>query len=182
MNHQEMKICSGCQKDLPRTPQNFYFSYRKSRGKTYPSSRCRPCLSDYDKKYRRENPDSFRKNHRRYDNSPFGIYKKLRQSIRGHKVVITQEEFVKWYSSQQQICCYCGITLEQMKLNKDSYNDKINRMTIDRLDSSKPYEMGNLGLCCLRCNHTKSNFFTASEMEQIGNLFIKRKWNNATTH
>ena len=54
--------------------------------------------------------------------------------------------------------------------------------SLDRIDSKKDYEEGNLVLCCLRCNHIKGDFFTQSEMVEIGKKYISRKWNNAIQH
>ena len=71
----------------------------------------------------------------------------------------------------------------EMQTIQDKYNNRVYRMTIDRMDSLKGYEQGNMVLCCVRCNHIKGDFFTQSEMVKIGNLFIKPKWRKyATQH
>lgn len=89
---------------------------------------------------------------------------------------MTQEQFTEWYLSQPKICSYCGITVENLKKIPDSYNNKTHRMTIDRMDSFRDYELSNITLCCLRCNHIKGNFFTHSEMVEIGKTFISPKF------
>jgi hypothetical protein len=45
---------------------------------------------------------------------------------------------------------------------------------LDRKDSAKPYEMGNIVVCCRRCNYAKNTFFTYDEWKQIGTLI--RSW------
>ena len=170
------KKCTCCQNTYPRMSDYFSFVYRKNRNKSYPKSRCKICSKKYDREYRRTYVAKFRETQRRWTQTPKGVFKSLKNSIRGHKVLITQEMFAEWYQSQPKICCYCGITVEEMKLIPDRYNNKVFRLTVDRLDSSKGYEEGNLALCCLRCNHIKGDFFTQSEMVEIGTKFIQPKW------
>jgi len=172
--NQKMKTCSCCQKNLAVTAENYYFVIRN--GQKCPRSKCKSCLSDYNKKYRRENRSALRKSHKRYDSSPKGIYKKLIYSPRKHKVSITQKSFVEWYKFQPKKCYYCGIPAADLKKAKDAYNQKTNRLTIDRMDSSGEYAEGNIVLCCLRCNHIKGDFFTALEMVEIGRKYIAPKW------
>ena len=171
------KECTKCHKIYPETKDYFKTYFRA--GKQHLTAQCKFCYNDYNKKYRKEHPEVFLKSGKKYDNSPKGIYKKLKQSIRGHKVKISEKSFVEWYLSQPRKCYYCGLREEDMHKVKDAYNNKVNRLTIDRTDSSKGYEEGNMVLCCLRCNHIKGDFFTQSEMEKIGKIYIARKWENA---
>lgn len=176
MKKQLTKKCTKCQQVFPRTQEHFFWVWSKARQKSYPSSKCKICSRKLNKEYREKNVQKLRENHRTYDRSPKGIYKKLKHSKRSWEVKITQKEFVEWYQSQPKKCCYCGLTEEMLSKVSDKYNNKTQRMTIDRLDSKKHYEVGNLALCCLRCNHIKGDFFTQSEMEKIGSTFIKLKW------
>jgi 5-methylcytosine-specific restriction endonuclease McrA len=51
-------------------------------------------------------------------------------------------------------CNYCGDELTNYKKNKDSYGEfKYNG--IDRIDSSKGYEIDNVVPCCKNCNTMK---------------------------
>lgn len=176
----KLRKCTHCQKEYPETKD--YFKEYSARGKKYLEHRCKDCLKEYNRNYRRENPEKFKRSGKEYDNSAKGVYKKLKQSSRGHKVLITQVKFVEWYESQPRDCCYCGIKEKELQTLKDAYNNKTYRLSIDRIDSSKNYEVGNLALCCLRCNHIKGNFFTQSEMVEIGQKYIARKWENARQH
>lgn len=183
MKSQEKKRCTYCQKEFPKTLEYFSQTYHSQRKNKYLNSRCRDCSRILNKEYRAKNVVKLRENHRKYDKSPKGIYKKLKHSDRSWKVKMTQEEFVEWYKSQQKICCYCGIEDNQLQLVSDRFNNKTYRLTVDRIDSSKDYQMGNIALCCLRCNHIKGDFFTQSEMVEIGKTYISRRWKtNATQH
>ena len=176
----DLKKCTCCQKEYPKTSEYFPVTYR--RGKKYMEPKCRSCLREYNRSYKQKNAEKLRENQRKWTQTPLGAYKSLKNSTRGHLVLITQQEFVEWYKSQQKVCCYCGIKEEELQTLKDAYNNKTYRLSIDRIDSNKNYEMGNLALCCLRCNHIKGDFFTQSEMEEIGQKFIARKWEDARQH
>ncbi len=93
-------------------------------------------------------------------------------------VVISREDFIEWYNNQPQKCFYCGITREQMLKSKDSYLQVAKKLGIDRMDDSLPYVKGNLALACHRCNSIKNNFFTAKEMKEIAEKYIKPKWSS----
>lgn len=173
---QSTKRCTLCQKNLPLTQEHFSWVWHKARGKSYPYPKCRVCSRKLNKEYRKANAEKLRENHRKYDRSPKGVYKKLKHSVRSWKVLITQKTFEEWYKSQPKKCFYCGLKEEELRSVSDKYNNKTNRMTVDRIDSTKHYEDGNLVLCCLRCNHIKGDFFTQSEMVEIGSTFIKPKW------
>ena len=172
----ELKECTYCHRKLPKTSEFFQLVFKKQRGKHYFQPRCLVCLRKLNKAYREKNRDKLRASHRKYDRSPKGIYKKLQHSVRGRKVTLTQEEFIVWYNHQPKKCCYCGLKEEELQLVSDAYNNKTHRLTVDRIDSSRDYEMGNLALACLRCNHIKGDLFSQSEMEEIGQRYISTKW------
>ena len=173
---QSTKRCTLCKKVYPLTPKNFSWVWHKARGKRYPYPKCRVCSRKLNEEYRKANVAKLREHQKKYYRSPKGIYKRLKYSPRSWKVIMTQKTFVEWYKSQLKICFYCGLREEELRSVSDKYNDKTNRLTIDRIDSTKHYELGNLVLCCLRCNHIKGDFFTQSEMVVIGSTFIKPKW------
>jgi hypothetical protein len=177
MKKQLTKKCTKCQQVFPKTQKHFSLVWSKARQKSYLYPKCRTCSRKLNKEYREANVQKLRESHRKYDQSPKGIYKKLKHSARSWKMEMTQEEFVGWYLSQPKTCSYCGIDELTLKVAPDAYNNKTRRMTIDRIDSMKHYTLKNITLCCLRCNHIKGNFFTQSEMVEIGSMFIKPKWN-----
>ncbi len=115
----------------------------------------------------------------RYYKTPKAFYKALKQSSRKRDmpIKIGKEEFVQWYLSQIKVCYYCGIPEEKLYLLPKMRNRKeVKRLTIDRLDNNKPYEVDNITLACWLCNNVKSDIFTSAEMKSIGRKFIKIRW------
>lgn len=167
------KKCITCRKTLPNTLDHFPKDKKYRDGL---KTQCISCRREYEKNYRTANHTRLIQRQRLFDKSPKGIYRRLKQSIRGHLVTITQEKFVEWYKSQPKKCFYCGLPEENLQLVLDAYNNKTFRLSLDRIDSARGYEEGNLVLCCLRCNHIKGDFFTQSEMVEIGQKFIARRW------
>ena len=176
MSELSMKECTICHRSYQLTPENWYWVWHRTKQKKYPESRCKSCSKERRKAWSVANREKLRARMRLYDKSPKGIYKKLKQSGRSWEVKMSQEEFSEWYQSQPKICCYCGIPEGRLRKIPDKYNNKTYRLTVDRLDSSKHYELTNIALCCLRCNHIKGDFFTPSEMVEIGQRYIASKW------
>jgi hypothetical protein len=112
---------------------------------------------------------------KKYYSSPIGIYTILKAGAkqRNIKFFIKKEEFVNWYNNQIQFCHYCQRTLIELKQDNLGHD---NRLTIDRKDNTKGYNLDNIILACYRCNLTKSNYFTEQEMLIIGKM-IKNKEN-----
>ena len=173
-----MKKCTRCLKDYPRSLKHFL---KDKRGKHNLTSWCRNCSNEYNRIYSKKHPRKLQERQKKYDNSEKRIYLRLKQSARGHLVTISQEAFLMWYKSQQRKCCYCGIEEVRLPIDLDSYNRKTSRLTIDRMDSQLGYEKGNLALCCYRCNSIKGNFFTPSEMVEIGLKYIAKRWEGVSS-
>lgn len=110
------------------------------------------------------------------------IYKMLLKNNKNKKrgkSILSRDEFIKWWNAQEKKCFYCDIKEEDLKDSPSSTifkNKKTRRLTIDRLDSSKGYELNNILLACMRCNVIKSNFFNVEEMREIGQRYVKPKW------
>lgn len=85
------------------------------------------------------------------------LYNRLVRSATERKIPlkITREEFVEFTSETK--CHYCYGIIEWIG----------GRTNLDRIDSSLPYEKGNLVVCCWRCNNTKGSRFTYQEFLQI---------------
>lgn len=97
-------------------------------------------------------------------------YNSLVQRAR-HPVLITYEQYLSF--TKQTECHYCGepITWCEYRNPKKHAGCGSN---LDRKDASKPYEMGNIVVCCRRCNYGKNNFFSYAEWKEIGGLI--RSW------
>jgi hypothetical protein len=90
---------------------------------------------------------------------------------------MTSREFVEWYPNQMQKCVYCGIPTETwVEVYKNS-QWKFG-MTIDRKNNDLGYIKDNLVLACGYCNVIKNNILTYEEMIEIGEKYMKPKWQN----
>ena len=128
------------------------------------------------KEYREKNKEKYneyRREYRKYNAN--GIYSVIKEGlIKRNKtidfLVITQNEFVEWYNSQEKKCHYCSRNIEEIKNSNDAFNKKIYRLTIDRKNNDIGYTKENICLCCYRCNSIKSDYFTEEEMLKIGKI------------
>ena len=110
--------------------------------------------------------------------SPTLIYSRLKASATKRKIActLTREQFIKWWGEQEQKCVYCDVTLDRLQESISGVKQISKRLSVDRIDSSSGYKVDNLTLCCLQCNFIKSNFFSAKEMREIGQKYLKPKW------
>ena len=174
-----MRKCTKCQRTYR---ESLKFFMKDNRYKKNLTRWCRKCFNEYNRGYTKAQPKKLKERQKKYDNSEKRAYLRLKQSSRGHLVTITQEQFLMWYKSQPRKCYYCGIEEVHLPIDSDSFNRRTPRLTIDRMDSSRGYEMENMVLCCLRCNSIKGNFFTPLEMVEIGQKYISRRWADANKH
>lgn len=84
------------------------------------------------------------------------------------------EEFRVWYAAQPQECTYCGISAAQ--LPGMPYNKRFLQLSIDRKDSAKGYQPGNICFACMKCNTSKSNYISYSDMREIGRIYLRPVW------
>ena len=93
------------------------------------------------------------------------------------RVNIGQSEFVTWYEQQLDCCAYCGLTfveLKQLKIRRRG--GYCVAWDIDRVDSLRPYELGNLALACFVCNMAKGDILSGAEARIIGQA-VREVWN-----
>ena len=86
------------------------------------------------------------------------------------KLQISEEDFVSWYVSSPDTCHYCGISMAEVKklrLRRGGFGYFVS-WDIDRKDSNKPYQAGNLALSCFMCNMAKGAHFTEAEAKTLG--------------
>jgi len=109
--------------------------------------------------------------------NPYSLMSILKRNAqkRNMEFSLTRESFTGWWNQQEQKCAYCDIPIERLSVvNKSKKLAK--RLSIDRVDNDKGYVDGNLVLCCLQCNFIKSNLLTFDEMREIGQKYLKPKW------
>jgi 5-methylcytosine-specific restriction endonuclease McrA len=125
-------------------------------------------------KYRTNHKIKINQYRKIYYQSSEGIYTSLKAGAKQRNIIflITKEEFIKWYNSQEQKCCYCKRSWLQIKESNDIYQR--DRLAIDRKDNNKGYILGNIILACNRCNSIKSDYFTEKEMLKIGQIIKNR--------
>lgn len=133
-----------------------------------------------------------RKASKEYRESSIGIYAQIKGRItyalnhqdekhngysRGtSELKISRNEFVGWYDSQPKKCAYCDLPESYLDDVDDLYIQRTVRLTIDRIDNDKDYELGNLVLSCKRCNALKSDFFDYETFREIAQKYIKPVW------
>jgi hypothetical protein len=81
----------------------------------------------------------------------------------------SSEEMRQFWESPH-ICEYCEIP-EEIWLKRHK-----RKLEIDRKDSSSGYVISNITWACHRCNTIKNNFLSYQEMKEIGQKYIKPKW------
>jgi hypothetical protein len=169
------KRCSSCKRMLPKTLR--FFAERKTyktRGTSSLSAKCRRCRNIDHANYRSGNKEALSRYGKKYRHTPQYIYSVI--GSRRHPVLIAKQKFIDWYNSQDKFCAYCDLKEEFIALIPDGSTSRFARLTIDRLDSSRDYEEGNLALACWRCNGIKGDFLTPEEMRTIAQQFIKPKF------
>ena len=102
-----------------------------------------------------------------------GIYWCIYRRDKDKIVHIKPKDFQAWYDSQEKRCVYCNIEVQDLRINQ-SPNNRF-RLTIDRKDNKRNYDLENLVLACGLCNRIKSNIFTYLEMKEIGDKYLKGK-------
>jgi 5-methylcytosine-specific restriction endonuclease McrA len=95
-------------------------------------------------------------------------YREKRRMV-PHRLALSMEEFLAWYCAQPDSCAYCGLTFSELKeLRIRRRGGYWVAWDIDRLDSSRLYEPGNLALSCFVCNTAKGDILSAAEACVIG--------------
>jgi uncharacterized C2H2 Zn-finger protein len=127
------------------------------------------------KEIRDADPERFKEYTKQWVLSASGVFYELTKRAKKRNnpelININKEDFIAWYNSQEQKCFYCGRNLIEIQNDKTQLRGKTRRFSIDRIESNKGYEIGNMVLACSRCNSIKNNFFTKDEMLKIVKMF-----------
>lgn len=149
-----------------------YIRQRKETAKRYFKANRDKCRAKA-RRYMEQNRDRYRAYRRNYRKSnPVGIFSVLKQGAvrRGIAITFTVDQFVQWWGIQKHKCHYCKRHHDQIVKGADSVNARVSRLTIERLDNTKPYAFDNMRLACYRCNTIKHDYFTEAEMMKIGRI------------
>lgn len=169
----ETKYCNRCGEIKPIT--EFYKNKSSNDGHAF---YCAQCHRKYGKDYRiRKKKD------------PVFIYKQIKsrqEFVSKHPniyrrttskpVTITEDEFVEWYNTSPKKCAYCDLDEDDLVNVDDNCINKADRLTVDCVDNEIGYAVGNIVLCCARCNFIKSDFLNFDQMRIIGQDMIKPVW------
>jgi hypothetical protein len=91
-------------------------------------------------------------------------------------VKISLDDFVAWYKDQSDCCAYCGLSFAELKkLRIKRRGGYCVAWDIDRIDSSRDYEPGNLALSCFVCNMAKGDMLSSAEARIIGQA-VRQVW------
>ena len=165
--------CTRCKKVLPTS--NFYKNKSMWHGF---SNRCKKCdKKDTQSQWKRlaSNPSKMWARL----TSLVGTRKEKGEIHENHKIKFSKDEFKDWYNKIKKKCFYCEVSLEDyLKINhkfSGNFHKKVTKFGIDRKYNEKPYEFGNIALCCSHCNNRKGYIFNFKEFQSICNQFIKPK-------
>jgi len=171
------KVCSICKKE--KTLNNFHKDKYRPDKLVYC---CKQCISKQAKKYYKSHKEKIKKYYKIHRKKilirqtlPTGVYILIKSSAKRRQVEfnLSKEDFINWLNKQPKTCIYCKRTLSEALKDR---NNKFKRLTIDRMDNSRGYEINNIVLSCYKCNAIKSNIFTYLEMLKIGKI-LQRKYN-----
>jgi len=78
------------------------------------------------------------------------------------------KNFYNWYIKEEQVCCYCGITEQNLETIKNNgWGTKRRRgskLEVERVDTnSNDYSESNCALACYFCNNHKSDVITKDD-------------------
>jgi hypothetical protein len=98
------------------------------------------------------------------------IYRSMKNNCEKRKVKIniTQEYMLELYKKQNGICAYTG-----RKMNVET--NSMNKMSLDRIDSSKDYEEGNVVWCIWASNNMKQDLSLPDCIELMSEMIEKMK-------
>lgn len=138
----------------------------------------RTYMREYYKKNKERLAPMIRANVSRFQKTPKGHYSVVRWNAKKRGLpFMSQDDFLKWYASEKaEKCFYCGVSREQAYPIRWS-GKTVRRFSVERLDNTLGYSLGNIVSCCIVCNSTRSNLFSRDDMVSIGAV-IFRKWIN----
>jgi 5-methylcytosine-specific restriction endonuclease McrA len=110
--------------------------------------------------------------------------KRIRTLWRSKNTVKPFEAFYKWYMQQDQKCCYCGITEQEIEhlfeITKRATGEPLTKskrgrhLELERKSPNKGYDdFKNLALACHWCNNAKTDTFTEEEFKLVGRAISK---------
>ena len=124
----------------------------------------------YSRKYYSKHCEEKKRTVHAYDKTDIARYGRLKSNAkkRGTEFTLDKLDFIIWFQGKDKVCYYCGIGL-------NTNGNRETQISVDRKDNSIGYTLDNIELCCQRCNTIKGNVFTAEEMIEIADKYLKPK-------
>lgn len=155
------KYCSSCEQMVPLA--DFRVSRRGRGGRQVNCKKCQSAYQSANKAKTKARRDRYYARHPERQ-----VYRHIQR--RNRKGIMSQQEFSDWYTAQERICVYCDVD-EPRAIQFTGH-----RLNVDRKDGALGYTPGNCCLACQCCNLVKSGYLTFSEMKQVGQLYMRPKW------
>ena len=166
-----MKICSMCKIEKPTTE-----FYTQPSNKNLVRGFCKKCHYIDGEITKFKNKEHYEQVRYKYTNSEDGFLKQKISYIFTPSTIkekgipnATKEDFYKYFydyvEKNGRNCFYCKEpwTYNTKKVNfgsgvhkKQTKRQNLKNLSLDRLDSSKPYNLDNVIFCCAKCNFSKN--------------------------
>lgn len=145
----QVGVCSKCQKTAKLVPGKW-------------TNICYDCSAAYFREYRKTWSPRNRERIAGYNQLLRSRYSLMKYYAKRRKIPfsLSFEEFAELRTGP---CAYCGSPL-------DAFGHGI-----DRMDSAKGYESGNVVACCGVCNSVKGALLTYEDMLEVGKIVARRK-------
>ena len=149
MHLEPTKYCKRCDRVLPVS--EFFHYYRTERDGTRRPSvyyLCTPCKVSRTREWRHENPSAPRS---------YTIRQCLAEILRKAKArrtcSLTVEDLVDLWHAQEGICALTGWPMTTIRHS----GPVVTNVSLDRIDSTQDYHLGNVQLVCRAANQAKSD-------------------------
>jgi len=142
-----------------------YLQYNREYMKNNPEQRAKKSKAERKRrnKFTEEQKENNRKKSRLYKRTLRARYKFCLKRAENRKLSFTLS-FEDFCDLAVKACYYCSNLL--CKISENCSN-------IDRIDSSKGYDLENVLPCCAQCNRIKSDYLTVEETEAAVKAIIK---------
>ncbi len=180
----KLKVCPSCGVEKPAHD----FGYDRSRDDKR-KFKCRVCVAEYDKKRKQElvekdakgfYSEQYRRTRKWASRSPRLI---LSQTLRAALLrcvtenPVTLDELMEIFNAQVGRCALTGLELTwsgRYEIDRDHHAPRYNSMSIDRLDQSKGYEVGNVRLVCYCINSFRGQM-SDDEMYLVAEALLRAR-------
>jgi len=161
-------ICQTCKKEFG------VFPFLKNKRK-FCSVKC----SNQKYSQNRENSYIPQKSNKKYCKKAIHISKRYsvmkQRAEKSNLPIASKEAILNWYEYSIKKCVYCDMPEEIWETFYRGYHNKFS-LTIDRKDNLGGYTIDNIVFACGMCNVIKTNVLSCEEMKEIGQKYIKPRW------